>query len=184
MCTNGLSYVTFAEHVPLIHASIVYSVNTSCRIATAFLDRLRHISSKMRAMLGEVRAEAKEMIKAHHRHGGLFTVEPSYNAASPELTQAVSAFSGHKLSQPMTAPMMALSLLSNTAYLIDHGVMNLTLPRLSLMYPHDAHAQEMCLNQVKQVCLRGRMLCHVSVAHHERAMFLGAGCRNSERSER
>eukprot|EP00892_Ulva_mutabilis_P007527 jgi/Ulvmu1/5146/UM021_0163.1 len=121
------------------------------RIARAFLERLNHISRKMRAMLGEVRAEAKEMIKAHQRHGGLFTVEPSYNAASPEVAQAVSAFSGHKLSEPMTAPMMALSLLSNTAYLIDHGVMNLTLPRLPLMYPHNVSAQETCLKEVKKV---------------------------------
>lgn len=122
-----------------------------CRIAHAFLERLNHISRKMRAMLGEVRAEAKEMIKAHHRHGGLFTVEPTYNAASLEVAQAVLAFSGHKLSEPMTAPMMALSLLSNTAYLIDHGVMNLTLPRLPLMYPHDVTAQETCLKQVQKV---------------------------------
>lgn len=127
-------------------------------------------------MLGEVRAEAKEMIKAHHRHGGLFTVEPSYNAASPEVAQAMSAFSGHKLAEPMTAPMMALSLLSNTAYLIDHGVMNLTLPRLPLMYPQNSRAQETCLKEVQKVCntpveylcLRTRNLEPITHCHYTR----------------
>ena len=63
------------------------------------------------------------------------------------MSKAVSA----KMIEPMTAPMMALSLLSNTSFLIDHGVMNLTLPRLPLMYPGDPAAQDKCLEAVDKV---------------------------------
>lgn len=105
----------------------------------------------MRAMLQDVRSEARAMLKAHQKQGGLFTIEPSYAAstelAADEVSKAVSA----KMIEPMTAPMMALSLLSNTSFLIDHGVMNLTLPRLPLMYPGDPAAQDKCLEAVDKV---------------------------------
>lgn len=91
------------------------------------------------------------MLKAHQKQGGLFTIEPSYAASTElaldEVSKAVSA----KMMEPMTAPMMALSLLSNTSFLIDHGVMNLTLPRLPLMYPGDPTAQDKCLEAVDMV---------------------------------
>ena len=54
----------------------------------------------------------------------------------------------------MTAPMMALSLLSNTTFLIDHGLHALALPRLPLMYPGDRTAQDRCMARVDGVCAR------------------------------
>jgi hypothetical protein len=129
---------------------------TYCRIAKAFLERLDYIAKKMRGMLAEVRAEAKVMIRAHQKHGGLFTVDPGQrSSASAELSKHVNGLvtADSILTEPMTAPVMALSLLSNTSCLVDHGVLNLTLPRLPLMFPGDAAAQEKCLIEVNKVWL-------------------------------
>jgi hypothetical protein len=106
----------------------------------------------MRAMLLEVRSEARAMLKAHQKQGGLFTIEPSIAGTSTEMSQDdLHKLSSTKMMEPMSAPMMALSLLSNTSFLIDHGVMNLTLPRLPLMYPGDQAAQDKCLESVDMV---------------------------------
>lgn len=122
-----------------------------CRIAKAFLERLNDIARKMRTMLQDVRSEARAMLKEHQKQGGLFTIQPS-SGADHTVGDAYNAVNA-QMAEPMTAPMMALSLLSNTSFLIDHGVMNLTLPRLPLMYPGDPGAQDKCLEAVDKVLL-------------------------------
>jgi hypothetical protein len=153
-----------------------------CRIAKAFLERLKDIATKMRAMLQDVRSEARAMLKAHQKQGGLFTIEPSYAASSDLTIDDVSAAVSAKMVEPMTAPMMALSLLSNTSFLIDYGVMNLTLPRLPLMYPGDPAAQDKCLEAVDAVlppsflCLHCEASMGDSVVHNSVSTASDAFC--------
>jgi hypothetical protein len=134
-----------------------------CSISAAFLQRLTHIAHKMRAMLGDVRTKASAMLRDHKKHGRLFTIDPTQqpsNAAAnrevpggkPSAAPETWAESTIRSCDPMTAPMMALSLLSNTNYLIDQGLHSLTLPRLPLMYPDDREAQDRCMDCVDGVC--------------------------------
>jgi hypothetical protein len=119
-----------------------------------------HVGHKMRAMLGEVRSVAASQLKAHKKHGRLFTVNTTAaSVGSPATAPTGPANGGSQdpasaplgAKEPMTAPMMALSLLSNTNYLIHQGLHSLTLPRLPLMYPGDREAQDRCMDRVDGV---------------------------------
>jgi hypothetical protein len=129
------------------------------RVAAAFLQRLTHIGQKMRAMLGEVRAKAAAMLREHKKAGALFTIAPASAQRNvgarhdiPGSARPQTWSEGRQAAvEPMTAAMMALSLLSNTNYLIDQGLHSLALPRLPLMYPDDRPAQDRCMARVDGV---------------------------------
>lgn len=114
-------------------------------------------------MLGEVRTKASAMLKEHKKQGALFTISPASqshsvgarsdipgSAATPSPRQETGD-ARDAAREPMTAAMMALSLLSNTNFLIDQGLHALALPRLPLMYPGDRDAQDRCMSRVDGV---------------------------------
>ena len=133
-----------------------------CRIASAFLQRLTHIGKKMRAMLDEVGSKANAMLREHKKAGNLFTIAPASQPRSAAAARGAEPYAATGTPngwagstaialEPMSAAMMALSLLSNTNYLIDQGLHSLTLPRLPLMYPDDRAAQDRCMARVDGV---------------------------------
>lgn len=103
-------------------------------------------------MLAEVRKVAASQLKAHKKHGRLFTVNTAAGggAANGKNGDATAGSGGGGAGDALSAPMMALSLLSNTNYLIHTGLHALTLPRLPLMYPGDRAAQDRCMDKVDE----------------------------------
>lgn len=113
-------------------------------------------------MLTEVRSVAAAQLKTLKKHGRLFTVNTTAASVGSPATAPTGPPNGDSQDptrlplharEPMTAPMMALSLLSNANYLIHQGLHSLTLPRLPLMYPGDRDAQDRCMDRVDGVRL-------------------------------
>ena len=135
----------------------------------------------MRGMLGEVHAKASVMLKEHKKQGRLFTIDPTTqpagSVAAKEVPGGQPALGGSSIGteEAMTAPMMALSLLSNTNFLIDQGLHSLALPRLPLLYPDNRAAQDECMERVDAVrcspsvafCVAPPQLCCLLTAQRE-----------------